>query len=127
MRMVIDYRGLNALPRLDDVLDALGETKPKYFLELDLTQGFHQIPLDEESRDKTAFLIPGTNGVSSKWRYRTLPQGLSNSPATFQNLMDLVLRGVQFRFVMSYIDDIIIYSSTFEQHLDHLKQVLDRL
>ena len=135
MRMVIDYRGLNAvtipqvlrIPRLDDVLDAVGETKPKYFSVLDLTQGFHQIPLDEESRDKTAFLIPGTNGVSSKWRYRTLPQGLSNSPATFQNLMDLVLRGVQFRFVMSYIDDIIIYSSTFEQHLDHLKQVLDRI
>ena len=130
-RLVIDYRGLNAMtipqvlriPRLDDVLDAVGETKPKYFTVLDLTQGFHQIPLDEESRDKTSFLVSGL----AKFRYKTMAQGLRNSPSTFQNLMDIVLKGIQFKYVMSYIDDLIIFSSTFDQHLLHIREVLTRV
>ena len=128
-RMVIDYRALNAAtipkilraPRLDDVLDSVGETKPKFFSVLDCTQGFHQIPLDPSSRNKTAFLTP-----HGKYRYKTMPQGLKTASATFQALMDILLRGIQFKYVCAYIDDVICYSNTFEQHLGHLREVLGR-
>jgi len=89
-RLVLDFRALNAvtiplvlrIPRLDDVLDAVGETKPKYFSVLDCTHGFHQIPLDPESRNKTGF-IAGT----SRFRYKTLPQGLRNASAVSNTSM----------------------------------------
>ena len=124
-----DYR-LNAatipqvlrVPRLDDVLDSVGETMPQYFTVLDCTQGFHQIPLDPESRSKTGFITP-----MGKFRYKTMPQGIKNAPATFQALMDTLLRGVQYKYVAAYIDDIILFSHTFEQHLTHIREVLERL
>ena len=128
--MVIDYRALNAatipsvlrVPRLDDVLDSVGETNPQYFSVLDCTQGFHQIPLDPESRSKTGFITP-----MGKFRYKTMPQGIKNAPATFQALMDTLLRGVQYKYVAAYIDDIILFSHTFNQHLTHIREVLTRL
>ena len=55
-----------------------------------------------------------------------MPQGLKTAPATFQALMDTLLRGVQFKYVCAYIDDVICYSSTFEQHLEHVEDVLSR-
>ena len=129
-RLVVDYRALNAatipqvlrVPRLDDVLDSVGETNPQYFTVLDCTQGFHQIPLDPESRSKTGFITP-----MGKFRYKTMPQGIKNAPATFQALMDTLLRGVQYKYVAAYIDDIILFSHTFEQHLAHIREVLERL
>jgi hypothetical protein len=129
LRMVIDFRALNAAtvdkilrtPRLDDVLDSVGETKPKFFSVLDCTQGFHQIPLDESSRHLTAFLTS-----HAKYRYKVMPQGLKTASATFQALMDILLRGIQFKYVAAYIDDVICYSSTFEQHLVHLREILNR-
>ncbi len=129
-RLVVDYRGLNAatiphnlrIPRIDEVFDTIGENQPKFFSVLDCTQGFHQVPLDKDSRDKTAFITP-----MGKFRYKTMPQGMRNAPAVFQSLMDLVLRGIQFKYVMVYIDDICIFSSSFEKHLDHLRDVFMRL
>ncbi|KAG0925429.1 hypothetical protein G6F30_013366 [Rhizopus arrhizus] len=89
-RMVIDYRKLNAvtkkdsypLPRIDDLLDTLG--KASIFSALDMRAGFHQVPLEEESKELTAFTTK--YGV---YHYNTLPMGLVNSPATFQRLIDL--------------------------------------
>ena len=128
-RLVVDFRALNAatipkilrIPRLDDVLDSVGETKPQFFSVFDCTQGFHQIPLDPQSRHLTGFICSG-----GKYRYKTMPQGLKTAPATFQALMDTLLRGVQFKFVCAYIDDVICYSATFEQHLEHVREVLSR-
>ena len=130
LRLVIDYRALNAatipqilrVPRLDDVLDSVGETRPQFFTVLDCTQGFHQIPLDPESRGKTGFITP-----SGKYNYKTMPQGIKNAPAVFQALMDTLLRGVQYKYVAAYIDDIIIYSPTFEAHLKHIREILTRI
>jgi len=129
-RMVIDYRGLNAatipqklrIPRIDEVFDAIGEHRPKYFSVLDCTQGFHQVPLHPDSKEKTAFISP-----IGKFHYKTMPQGMRNSPAIFQNLMDKILRGIQFKYVMVYIDDICIFSATFEDHLKHIEEVLIRI
>ena len=129
-RLVIDYRGLNAalipqnlrIPRIDEVFDTIGENQPQFFSVLDCTQGFHQVPLNTDSRDKTAFITP-----MGKYRYKTMPQGMRNAPVVFQSLMDLVLRGIQFKYVMVYIDDICIFSNTFEQHLAHLEEVFTRL
>ena len=129
-RLVIDYRGLNSslipqnlrIPRIDEVFDTIGENQPQFFSVLDCTQGFHQVPLEESSRGKTAFITP-----MGKYHYKTMPQGMRNSPVVFQSLMDLVLRGIQFKYVMVYIDDICIFSSSFDQHLVHLREVFSRL
>ena len=128
-RLVIDYRALNAatipqslrIPRLDEVLDCVGETKPKFFSVLDCTQGFHQIPLHPDSRDKTAFITP-----SGKYRYKTMPQGIKNAPMIFQALIDSLLRNIQYKIVMAYIDDICVFSPTFEKHLQDLREVFER-
>ena len=129
-RLVCDYRGLNAvtipqflrIPRIDDVLDAVGENQPQYFSVLDCTQGFHQIPIHPDSKEKTGFITP-----SGKYQYRTMPQGIRNAPMVFQSLMDKILRGVQYKYVMAYIDDICVFSPTFEKHLEHLADVFQRL
>ena len=129
-RLVIDYRGLNAatiptvlrIPRIDELLDTIGENQPKFFSVLDCTQGFHQIPLHVDSRDLTGFITP-----MGKYRYRTMPQGFRSAPAVFQSLMDTLLRGISFKYVMVYIDDICIFSPTFEKHMDHLREVLSRI
>merc|ERR1711893_128274 len=72
--------------------------------------------------DKTAFITP-----MGKYRYKTMPQDMRNAPVVFQSLMDLVLRGIQFKYETVYIDDICIFSNTFEQHLAHLEEVFTRL
>ena len=130
-RLVCDFRELNKVtipmvmrvPRIDDVIDTVGAAKPKYFSVLDLTHGFHQIPLDEESKEKTSFIL----NDRGKLRHRTLSQGLKNATAIFQYMMDTVLKGIQFEYVLSYVDDVIIYSRTFEEHLSHIEQVLIRM
>ena len=129
-RLVIDYRELNAatipqklkIPRIEEIFDTIGEKQPKFFTVLDCTQGFHQVPLHTDSRDKTAFITP-----IGKYRYKTMPQGMRNSPAVFQSLMDRVLRGIQFKYAMVYIDDLCIFSATFEEHLVHIEDVFTRL
>lgn len=125
-RMVIDYRKLNAitkkdsypLPRIDDLLDTLG--KAKIFSALDMRSGFHQVPMEENSKELTAFTTK--YGV---YHYNTLPMGLVNSPATFQRLIDLCFRPLINQCLVAYIDDLNIYSNNPQEHLTHLEQVFN--
>lgn len=126
LRMCIDYRGLNnitvpnryPLPRVDDLLDRLqGAT---VFSSLDLLSGYHQIRLVESDVPKTAFKTP-----FGLFEFKVMPFGLTNAPAVFMAHMNDVLSHLPFCVV--YLDDILIYSKTPEEHVEHVKQVLDIL
>ena len=127
-RFCVDYRAVNKitvkdkypLPRIDEALDQLG--KSSIFSTLDMNSGFWQLSMDEKSKAKTAFLTK--DGL---FQFLKMPFGLSNSPGTFQRVMDLVLRGLTWKSCLVYIDDIIVYSKTFGEHLIHLQQVFDAL
>lgn len=129
-RMVVDYRGLNAatvervlnIPRADDIFDNVGQSHPVFFSCLDLQAGFHQMPIEESDRDKTAFITH-----SGTFAYRTLPMGMTNSPRSFQLLMDLVLAGASYKHALAYLDDVIIFSNSYESHLSHIEDVFGRL
>ncbi|GIL46319.1 hypothetical protein Vafri_3330, partial [Volvox africanus] len=128
LRMCIDYRGLNAatvknrypLPRVDDLLDKLKGSA--YFSSIDLQQGYNQIRIAESDIPKTAFRTP-----FGHFEYTVLSFGLTNAPATFQAVMDRMFRPYINRFVVCYLDDILIYSKTREEHLEHLRLVLEVL
>lgn len=127
-RLCVDYRKLNnvtkkdsyPLPRIDDMLETLSGTQ--WFSSLDLASGFWQVELEQKDREKSTFITRfGT------YEFTVMPFGLCNAPATFQRLMDTVLRDILWQFVVVYIDDINIGSKTFEEHLVHLEQVFSRL
>ena len=128
IQFCVDYRALNKitkpdrypLPRIDETIDKLRNMK--YLSTLDLASGFWQIPMDEKDREKTAFI--STIGL---YEFNVMPFGLCNSPATFQRMMDEVCEGLEWRVGSDYIDDIIIGSLTFEEHLHDLQQLFDRL
>ena len=92
------------------------------FSTLDMTSGYHQVEVAEEDRDKTAFVT----GRGHHLRYVTMPFGLCNAPSTFQRLMERVLEGLVWKSVVVYLDDVVIYSRTPEEHLRHLSQALER-
>lgn len=127
-RFCVDYRGLNAvtvkdahpLPRTDDTLDALRGSA--VFSTMDLSSGYWQVQLEEQDKAKTAF----TTG-RGLYQFRVMPMGLVNAPPTFQHLMQLVLQGLSWTTCLVYLDDIIVYSPNFSVHLQHLREVLDRL
>ena len=127
-RMVIDYRALNEktisdaypLPNITDILDQLGGAK--YFTTLDLASGFHQIPMDPESKAKTAFSTP-----HGHYEFKRMPFGLKNAPPTFQRLMDQILSGLQGVELFVYMDDIVIYANSLEEHSRKLRKLLGRL
>lgn len=126
-RTTIDYRKLNAqtipdsypMPRIDDMLDRLHGAK--YFSKLDMTDGFWQIRLNEESKEYTGFAT-----TSKFWQWRVLPMGAMNSPSAFQRAMDLVLGSLKWQSVMCYVDDLIIFSRTIEEHIQHMEEVLSQ-
>ncbi|KAF8781604.1 Transposon Tf2-6 polyprotein like [Argiope bruennichi] len=128
MRLCIDYRKLNSitipdsypLPRMDDLLH---EAKPTPFMSaIDLKAGYHQVKVHPDDQDKTAFVCPfGT------YRFKRMPFGLRNAPATFQRLIDRFRNGLEDIFTLAYLDDIIILSETFEKHLSDLQCVFERL
>src|SRR6266496_4679871 len=127
-RITLDYRALNditykdsyPLPNISDCLDAFRGAS--FFGILDLRSSFYQVPLAEQDRDKTAFITR-----RGQWRFRSLPMGLSNSPGTFQRLMDLVLRGMTWVSVLVYIDDIVVFARSFAQLHERLEDVFTRL
>ena len=128
LRFCVDFRQLNSctvkdsypLPRIDVCMDALGGAQ--YFSTLDLRAGYWQVQMDPESAEKTAFVT--RKGV---WKFNVLAFGLSNAPAIFQRLMDLVLAGLTWQICLAFLDDIIIMSNTFDQHLERLSMVFERL
>lgn len=125
LRMCVDYRALNKLtvknryplPRIDDLLDQLSGAR--YFTSLDLQSGYHQIKITPEDMPKTAFRTP-----IGHFQFRVLAFGLSNCPSTFQNVMNDVFKDKIGKFVLVYMDDILIFSKTAEEHLEHIDQVL---
>jgi len=127
-RMVIDYRALNEktigdaypLPNITDILDQLGNAK--YFSVLDLASGFHQIPMDPKDAPKTAFSTP-----YGHYQFKRMPFGLKNAPATFQRLMDNVLMGLQGNELFVYMDDIVIYARSLQEHAVKFERLMQRL
>jgi hypothetical protein len=128
MRFCVDYRKLNAitirdtypLPRMDECIDSLGDAN--VFTTLDCNSGYWQIPVAPDDMDKTTF-----TSHEGTYRFRWMHFGLRNAPATFQRVVDIVLSGLTWKSCLVYLDDIIIYSQTMEDHLNHLHDVLTLL
>ncbi len=129
-RMCCDFRKLNEctrpinfpIPRLVECLDSIAQAKPTIFSCLDLFSGFHQIPLDPETKHKTAFVTH-----QGQYQFTSMPFGLKNAPATFQMAMSEVFRGMNWKNMLVYIDDLILFSNSYEKHMSELKDVFDRL
>ena len=125
----VDFRQLNAatikdahpLPRIDDLLDALHGAK--WFSTLDLKSGYWQVPIAEQDKEKIAF----RTSSGQLFEFNQVPFGLCNAPATFSCLMDRVLAGLHWETCLFYLDDIIVFSSTWEEHLAWLREVFERL
>jgi hypothetical protein len=127
-RVVADFRQLNLktiqdnypLPNIEDIFDQLG--KARYFSAFDLYSGFHQIKLDPSTRHKTAFSTP-----RGHFEFVRMPFGLKNAPPTFQRMMDRALSGLIGNGVFVYLDDIIVYGKTLEEHNANLRKLFQRL
>ena len=131
-RMCGDFRDLNALtvddlfplPRVEVMLHRAGGAT--VFSKLDLASGFHQIALTAESKPLTTFCLPEPVEGNCLWQWTVMPFGLKNAPPTFQRAMTVALKGCE-EFAVVYIDDILVFSQTHGEHIDHLRQVLERL
>ena len=126
-RLCVDYRTLNKItrtyiwqmPRIEDILAKLG--KAKFFPTLDLRSGYHHIAIDENSIKKTEFCTP-----FGKYEYLKVPFGFSTSPILLPEINEQGLEwGLNFAF--AYLDDIIIFSETAEEHMKHIQIIIDRL
>ena len=128
LRFCVDYRKLNTLtekdayplPRIDDTLGAFEGAR--WFSTLDRISGYWQVELTEEAKKKSAFCIPG-----GLYQFKMMSFGLCNAPATFERMMDQVLAGLSWKTCLLYLDDIIVYSRTFQEHTERLKEVLERI
>ena len=107
------------MPCIDDLLEKIG--KARFITTLDLCKWYWQVPLEQSSRDFTAFRTP-----LGLYHFTVMPFGLHVAPATFQRLMDRVLQGCEDCFA-AYLDDVVIYSNTWDEHLQHLKRVLHHI
>lgn len=128
IRICIDYRTLNnrttpdqyTMPRIDDALDSLSGSQ--WFSVLDLRSGYYQIEMAPEDKEKTAFICP-----LGFYQFERMPQGITGAPATFQRLMEKAVGDMHLLEALVYLDDIIIFSKTLEEHEQRLLKVLDRL
>nr|ABD28293.1 RNA-directed DNA polymerase (Reverse transcriptase); Zinc finger, CCHC-type; Peptidase aspartic, active site; Retrotransposon gag protein [Medicago truncatula] len=128
MRLCIDYRQLNKvtiknrypLPRIDDLMDQL--VGARVFSKIDLRSGYHQIKVKDEDMQKTAFRT-----CYGHYEYKVMPFGVTNAPGVFMEYMNRIFHAFLDRFVVVFIDDILIYSKTEEEHAEHLKIVLQVL
>jgi hypothetical protein len=128
IRCCVDYRQLNGqtcrdaylLPRTDSCLEAMSGAK--IFSTLDMRSGYHQVCLNSSDADKITFVCH-----RGQFRFLTMPFGLSNAGATFQRLMDLLMDRLTFEMCLVYLDDIICFSATPEQHLLRLRLILQRI
>ena len=128
LRLCVDYRGLNAitaknrylLPRIDELMDRL--VGAKYFTKLDLRDAYHRIRIRRGDEWKTAFRTR-----YGYFEYTVMPFGLCNTPATFQAYINKAMKGILDEFYVVYLDDILIYSQTAEEHERHVNKVLARL
>jgi hypothetical protein len=128
-RLCVDYRVMNSrsfakshnMPRVDFIFSQLGNVC--VFTTIDLSQGYHQIEMKPEDRDKTAFVTPhrGT------FRNKRMPFGLKGAGVTFQAVMYKALTRLSYKCCMAFLDDVIIYSNSWQEHAEHLRQVFDRL
>lgn len=127
LRFCVNFSKLNAvsafdpypMPRVDELIERLGNAN--FLTTLDLCKGYWQVPLTESSKDLTTFRVP-----SGLFRFRVMSFGLHGAPATFQRLVDEVLRGAE-DYAAAYIDDIVIFSRTWEEHVQHLADVFQRI
>jgi hypothetical protein len=127
IRFCCDYRRLNsltikdvyALPRIDDALASLNGNK--FFSGLDCFQAYWQMPMDEESKAKTAFITD-----EGLFQWNVMPYGLCNAPASYQRFMDAILAGLKWNILICYVDDVVVFSKDFSSHLKDLETVFDR-
>ncbi len=127
-RLVVDFRRLNQfvvtdlfpLPRISQIIESLG--KAKYFSVIDLLWGFYNLELDPRDKEKTAF-----STFEGHYQFVRMPMGFKNSPSVFQRLMTIVLSGCLGRYAFIYLDDLLVFSSTAEEHVKHLEDVFARL
>ncbi len=128
IRLCVDYRKLNlqtikdayALPNLEDTFSAL--TGSCWFSVLDLKSGYYQIEVEESDKNKTAFVCP-----LGFWEFNRMPQGVTNAPSTFQRLMERCMSDMHLKEVVVFLDDLIVFSDTLEEHERRLLRVLCRL
>ena len=126
-RLCIDYRKLNLvtvsdpypIPRIEDMIDNVGGSR--WITAIDLTKGYWQVPMEKTSQPKTAFVTPW-----GKYEFTTMPFGLVAAPSTFQRLMGNIFADATL-FASPYLDDIIIHSNTWTEHVEHLRAVFLRL
>ena len=127
LRLCVDYRRLNSMskadaypmPRVDELIDRVAGAP--YISTLDLTKGYWQVPVAQEDREKTAFTTP-----YGLFQFKRMPFGLQGAPATFQRMVDRLLDGCG-KFSGAYLDDVIIFSETWSDHVKHLETVLGRI
>jgi len=128
IRFCVDYRELNKvtkkdvypLPRIDDTVDALNGAK--FLSAFDMLSGYWQVPIAAADAAKTAFVTH-----QGLYEWTCMPFGLTGAPVTFQRMMDTVLAGLKWQTCLVYLDDVVVFSRTFDEHLSSLRQVFDRL
>ena len=127
LRLDIDYRHLNKqtvksswpIPSIEEIFDTLEGSS--YFSTINMSAGFYQVPMAENSQDFTAFSTP-----FGSFKWLRMPMGLTESPNTFQSLMESVLVGLNWKTCVPYLDDCIIFAKTQQEHISRLREIFQR-